>query len=552
LSAGPTDRLRRGLLAGLAAAALASLPGARPASAQDEGPIVFTRPDRETARDIDDAIDRFGDPSPNNRERARDRLFDIGFWAAEALRGTLQERKSQFRTNSLLVLGRLGDARSIPDMRRILPEDDEWPPAVAALMLGRLKDASQPTFEAFRGALESDKKDKKKVAVCLALAKLHRRRGEECVPPLERILDADVANPAVHHAALLALGFFRSRIAEARPDGSGFGPSARIRAALADRDSGMHHSAVLALAMSYNNSFHPIFVDRFLHDGDKEVRLASLLSLGRNRDTETTKLLVRVLEDATANGGEREMAAYLLGRRAADLKAEPAARDSLVAIASAPRSPDLGAACLVALGAVDDPRVPELLRNRLGAPSSTIQAAAAVASIRLRRTEDLQKAQEAILRRLKAPVSDDGAKANMKAAADEIGAILKDREDAAKGLAVKERPVPEWKEADSGDLFTVLERDERQRLFDLVNHRVVQVLGIDGLFPYRPKYDPNEPAEGLGGPGTGGNQLRPRREHSVFFDQYDVRVELARRPYFLPSQDDPDVAPIPIPRESGK
>jgi HEAT repeat protein len=557
LSAGPTDRsgrARRLLLAGLAAAGLVALPAPPRALAdtpEGDGPVVFTRPDRDTARDINDYIDRFGDPSPNNREVARDRLYDIGTWAAEVLRTTLRERKSQFRTNSLLVLGRLGDRRSIPEMRRILGEDDEWPPAVAALMLGRLKDSAEPTFEAFRAALESEKKDKKRVAVCLAMAKLHRRRGEDCVPPLEKVLDADAANPSVHHAALLALGFFRTRIAEPLPDGSGFRPSARVRAALADRDGGMKLSAILALGISYNNSFHQHFVDAF-RDGDRQVRLAALLCLGRSRDAETTQTLVKVLENSESSGTEQRMAAYLLGRRSASLKGDARTLDSLISIVKAPRSPDTAAACLVALGGVDDPRVVELLVPRLGAPSATIQAAAAVAAVRLVRTEDLVTARDGILRRLKVPVSDDGAKADMKAAVEEIGRILKDREDAAKGLPVKERPPLVWQEADSDDLFVVLERDERQRLFDLVNLRVIQVLGIDGLFPYRPVYDPNEPAEGLGGPGTTGASLRPRREHSVFFDQYDVRVELARRPYFLPEQDDPDAVPTPLPRGSGK
>jgi len=534
----------------LAAAGLAAPPAAPPVRAADEGPVFFRKADPQTARDIDDAISLFGDPSPNNRERARDRLFDIGFWAAERLRTTLREKKSQFRTNSLLVLGRLGDRESIPGMRLALADDDEWPPAVAALMLGRLKDAGDPTLAAFRAALLSDKKDKKKTAVCLALAKLHRKRGEDCIPLLEKALDAPAANPSVHCAALLALGFFRSRIAEPLADGSGFQPTARIRAALADRDTGMRLSAILAMSVSYNNSFHPIFVDAFRNDGDHQVRYAALLAVGRNRDPETTRILARVLEDPTANGAESRLAAYLLGRRAATLKGDAATLDLLIGIASNPRSAEVAAACLVALGGVDDPRVADLVVKRLGAPSATIQAGAAMAAVRLVRTEDLARARDGLLRRLQYPVNDDGAKADMKGAADEIARILKDREDAAKGLTPKERSPVSWQEADTEDLFVGLARDERQRLFDLVNFRVVQVLGIDGLFPYRPVYDPNVPAEGLGGPGATGASLRPRREHSVFGEHYDVRVELSRRPYFLPEQDDPDAPTIPLPRET--
>jgi HEAT repeat protein len=517
-----------------------------------EGPVFFREPDPATARDILDAIDLFGDPSPNNRERARDRLFDIGYWSVPRLREALRERKGPFKSNSLLVLGRLGDRRAIPDMRDEVKDDpSEWPPSIAALMLGRLKDDGDATIAAFRAALAAGENDKRRVAVCLALAKLHRKRSPDCLSMLEPTLDARSANPFVHHAALLALGFFRSRVVEALPDGSGFQPSRRFREALSDRekDTGMRLSAILAMALAYNNSFHPLFVNAFQRDGDHQVRLAALLALGRNREPATTALIAAALESTSSNGAEERMAAYLLSRRADLLKGDEKSLNALNRAATASRAPEVAAAAVVALGGVDDPRILPLLIAKLGDRTATVRAAAAVAATRLVASEDLKKAREALQRRLQAAETDESAKADMQMAVAEIEKILKDRDDAAKGLTPKARPPVAWLEADAKDLFLVLGRDERQRLFDFVNHRAIQVLGIDDLFEYRPVYDPTEPAEGLGTTGTTGASLRPKRPGVKYTDQYDVRVEFARRPYFVPEQDDPDAPTVPLPRE---
>ncbi len=552
MSRRPTDL--RGRLAGLglAAALLGAIPGPPPALAGGlgDGPVFFREPDPATARDILDAIDLFGDPSPNNRERARDRLFDIGYWSVPRLMEAVRERKGPFKSNSLLVLGRLGDRRAIQDMRDEVKDDpSEWPPSIAALMLGRLKDDGEPTFAAFRAAMASGENDKRRVAICLALAKLHRKSGAVCLPMLEKTLNERSANPFVHHAALLALGFFRSCVVEALPDGSGFQPSPRFQKALTDKDSGMRHSAILAMALAYNNSFHPLFVKAFKEDGDHQVRLAALLALGRNRDPATTALIAIALESTSSNGAEERMAAYLLSRRTDLLKGDEKSLNALHQAATASRAPEVAAAAVIALGGVDDPRILPLLVAKLGDRTATVRAAAAVAATRLVSSEDLKKAREALQRRLQAGEEDLSAKADMQMAAAEIEKILKDRVDAANGLTPKPRPPVSWLEADARDLFLVLGRDERQRLFDFVNHRAIQVLGIDDLFEYRPVYDPSEPAEGLGATGTTGASLRPKRPGVKYTDQYDVRVELARRPYFLPDQDDPDAPTVPLPRE---
>ena len=556
MSAGPTDRSRRGILLALAAALAAAPSAAAPARAQEApppaGPVFFRNPDAATARDIADAISLFGDPSPNIKEGARNLLHDIGWWSVSRLLDSVKERQGQFRTNAYLVLGRLGDRRAIPALRAEVGESSEWPPAVAALMLGRMRDAEDPTLAAFSAALRPESGNHlRRQAVCLALARLHRLRAPACVPLLRDALAARSANPAVHHAALLALGFFRSSVVEALPDGSGFQPSRPIADALKDRDTGRRHSAVLAMAVSHIDSFHPLFVETYLRDGDRQVRLVALLALGRNRDPATTVLLAKVLESPAAPEEEKQMAAYLLGRRPELLASDPRAFDALVGAVTAPRAPEVAAASLLALASVDDPRVAKLLVSRLAATSATVRAAAAVGSVRLRRDDDLRRVRDEISARLKAGEQDDNARFDMKAAVDEIGAVLRDRADVAAGQQPKPRAAVKWREAEARDLFLEQGRDERQRVFDFVNLRALQVLGIDGVYPYRPSYDPDQPAESLGGVGTKGISVRPDRPvKNEMSDQYDVRVELSRRPYFSPAEDDPDAAPAAVPRET--
>ena len=72
-------------------------------------------------------------------------------------------------------------------------------------------------------------------------------------------------------------------------------------------------------------------------------------------------------------------------------------------------------------------------------------------------------------------------------------------------------------------------------------------VGIDGLYQYRPVLDTDHQPTDIT-PNQAGAGVRTRREHSVFSEPYDVRIELDRRPFFVP-EDDPDVAPVAVPRE---
>lgn len=546
MSSGPTDRRAAALLL---AAALAAAGHPGPARADGtvlpDRPVFFRDPDPATARDIRNAISLFGSPSPSDRERARNTLHDIGYWSVDRpLLEALDSKGAQHRSNAALVLGRLGDPRALGPLRALVTGDaSEWPTSIAALMLGRMRDADDRTLAAYRAAIASERVEKRKIAVALALGKLHRRRGTDAGPLLDQILDTPTPTPFVHYAALLALGFYRSRVAEPLPDGSGYAPSARIRAALADSREGTRLSAVLALAVSRLDGFETVFLEAFRRDGDRDVRRTALLALGKpgdGPDDAVTDLLTSVLESPRTTGEERRTAAYLLS-----LRQDPRSVDALLRVAQSPRAPEVAAMAVVALGGIADPRVPELLAGKLGDRSATIRAAAAVGATRLGGTEDLLRLREALKRKLEQGETDRAARFDMNAAVEEIGRILRDREEAAQGRPVKPRSPPEWMEADATDLFRSLGRSHREAVLDAANARVLQVLGIDSLLEYRPL---NDPLSGSGGGDLGGAS-RFRREHLSHFEAYDLSIELTRRPYYgLEDYPDAEEARPPVPR----
>ncbi len=507
-------------------------------------PVFFRVPDPATSIRIREAVNSFGSPSPSIREKARDDLSDIGYWSVGRLIEATQTMGQQHRSNAILVLGRLGDPRALAPLREaVRDESSEWPPVIAALMLGRMKDADDRTMAAFRDALGSrEKESKRKVAVALALAKLARRRGPDSAALLDQILDKPTPNPFVHYAALLALGFHRSRVAEATADGTGYAPTKLLRDALTAPREGTRLSAVLALALSRLDGLDPVFLVAFETDGDPEVRRAALMALGKPRempDAPTTDLLCRVLQNNSSNQVERETAAYLLA-----LRRDPRSFDALYAMANSNRSTDLAAAAVVALGGLEDRKVPDLLVAKLGHPSATVRAAAGVAAVRLGGTADLQRLREAIARRVQRGEDDTGARTDLRLAVEEIGRILKDREDAAAGRPVAARAPPGWKEAESAGLFFRLGRSHRQALLDLANLRVAQVLGIDSLFEYRPSGEPVPTGSGSGSL-EGGSRFR--REGVKLFEPYDLSVEFRHRPFFT-LEDDPEEARPALPR----
>lgn len=530
-----SDRIRVATLA----IALAASPAIADGTRDPDRPVFFRAPDARTAGAIRDAIHFFGSPSPNIREKARDDLFDIGWWTVERLADTVREGGQGHRSNAILVLGRLGDPRALGPLREAVRSDaaGEWPPTLAALMLGRMRDADDRTLASFREALKSKEIDKRRIGIALALARFARRKGPESAALLEEILDAPAPTPAVHHAALFALGFFRDRVAEPTADGTGLVPRKRFLDALGSSREDVRLSAALALAISRLDVVEDVCRDLLQSDGNPEVKRAALMVLGKPRerpDPKVTDLLVQVLEGTRPSREERDAAAYLLG-----LHRDPRSLDALKAVAGSNRSSDLAAAAVVAIGGIEDPGVPDLLIGKLGHPTPAVCAAAAAAATRLRNPEALQRVRAALARRIQQGVSDSGARADLRLAVEEIGRILKDLEDARAGRPVADRSPPAWSSED----LRRLDRTYRQSLLDLANLRAAQVLNIAWMADYRPPGGPSLP-DGGGGPFDGGS-VGPREVR--LSEPYDLAVEFGHRPLYT-AEDDPDEARPPVPR----
>jgi hypothetical protein len=547
MSAGPTDRRARRVVAAAVLAAAAAVAAPPPAPAADRaagGPVFFRNPDPETARAIRNAIGLFGNPAPSDRERARDALADIGAWSVPPLLEVLREGSAQFRSNATLVLFRLPDRRAPAPLRAAASAEGrgEWPPTLAVLALGRLLDGDPATFRTLAEASSSRDNERRKVAVALAAARLARRHPAEAGAVIDGILDTRSALGDVRDAALLAVGFLPGRTAELGRDGASEVPAAPLRAALKDGSSGTRLSAVLAMAVARRDAFHSHFVEAVRTDGDPQVRNAALLAMGARRDDETTDAVARVLELLRSTAEERATAAHLLARRA-----DARALDALVRTATASSAPDIAAAAVIALGGMGAPRATAVVRSKLSDRNAQVRAAAAVACTRFGAEADLVIARREIEARLVQGEPDVSTRFDMKKAVQEIGAELDDRAARARGEEPPPRKPATWSDSDAGDLARAMERDERDALLDLVNRCVHQVLGVGGLFDYRPGGDPAaaNPDTADGSPYSGG---RPRREHSIHGEAFDLRNELLRRPYF--TRDDlPEMAGVPQPRD---
>jgi len=501
--------------------------------------VFFEKPDAATDKKIRSFIILFGSNAPDDRERARDGLFEIGYWSVRPLLDALtarDDRSVNARCNAVLVLGRLEqaleDVRALPALRAAVVSDgSENPAAFAALVLGRLRDGE--ALGPFRDALAERKRESLKTAVLVALGRLARVRGDEAATLLEQAVDRRTSVPLQREAAMLALGLFPRRVAVVSADGAGEVPAPRVRGALEDGSAGMRLSAVLALALSRRDDFYDVFLRVYRDDSDRQVRRAALLALARRRDPATTDVLGDALESTGAGIEVRRMAAYLLAARR-----DPAALKRLIGVATAASKPELAAAAVVALGGIPEDRAVSLVLGKLDDRSATVRAAAAVGATRFPRTADLLRAVDRLNERLRAGEQDEAARADMTLSRRIVEHELDDRALEAAGQP-RRPPLPPqpWTEADAEDLLGLLGRDETQALLDLVNLRVRQVLGVEGLPAYR-----SPDATLISG------KDRIQREHAVYSDERDLLRELQRRPYYT-LEDLPDWARPPIPRE---
>jgi hypothetical protein len=202
---------------------------------------------------------------------------------------------------------------------------------------------------------------------------------------------------------------------------------------------------------------------------------------------------------------------------------------------------------VLALAGLDDPRARDVIFSKLSDRNATVRAAAAIALTRLKTMEELSRARVAIAKRLEVGEPDPKCKFDLQLAADEIVKSMRDIQDRAQGIEPKPRPAPPWEEADAKDLFQSLGRTHRERVFDFVNARARQVLGVASLLDDRPRGEPDFSTPTFDGQGGGGSGRRAMRDNGAIGEPRDLEVELLRRPYFAP-EDDPEAAPAAVPK----
>ena len=84
-------------------------------------PIVFTKPDIESKREIEDLVGNngIGSGTREARSAARRRLHDIGRWTVPPLRKLAVKANAGSRVpmNAIMALARIGDPECLPDLR---------------------------------------------------------------------------------------------------------------------------------------------------------------------------------------------------------------------------------------------------------------------------------------------------------------------------------------------------------------------------------------------------------------------------------------------------
>jgi len=137
------------ILSGLAAVAVVRAEGeSDPGSAKsgdtgatDEPLIIFSTPDKVSARTISDLVKKLKAGTRSERSERRARLNDYGPWAttrlAEALAGKRADGSNVARMGAAICITEIGDPSGLPALRRALEDEDRWVRRTATLALGR-------------------------------------------------------------------------------------------------------------------------------------------------------------------------------------------------------------------------------------------------------------------------------------------------------------------------------------------------------------------------------------------------------------------------------
>lgn len=530
----------------LIASALLALLGAPGASADggDAPPEVFFRePDRDTAARIGELISQMATGSVLDRTKSRRALESIGYWSVNPLADALADMEPPRQTAAVLVLDAIADARAVPALRAAVARETShrYIAAFAALSLGRFRDAA--SLDALRAASRTTKSmDMLKAAVPFAAAKIRTDEAREIV--LERARQPGAREP-VRSAALLALGFF--------PDAaivSGHKPGPELAAGLASKRRGEREAAVLAFVMASaaHGDVSAFLRNLLAAEPAPDVADAILLGLSRSPHADVTELLA---ETATRQGDDdvREFAADLLLDRV-----DAATKARVMKLAQGASSARLRAACVLALGPLEDEDAARLVTDRLTDNAPLVRAAAAVALTRRKAPGAREAGLAAIEPRLRQGEGNDDVRENL---------------ENARAILSGERTEVRWKDLGGSTLFSDMSLGYERRLLRAVNLRAMACLDLAKIHNLQtdveiattgppssgggdgPRGGGADGGAGEGGegegpgdggaPGSGGLPLpggggsegaSAVARTSQYQELRDLKVELLRRPYF--------------------
>jgi hypothetical protein len=501
------------------------------------GDVFFRDPDKETASQIALLISRMATGSVQDRSKARAELESIGYWSVEPLIDAATRLEPPIRCASILVLDTIGDRRAVDALRSLVTKETSHPyiAGFSALSLGRFHDAG--AVDVLRAALKTTKSaDMLKAAAPFALAKIRTPEARDlCV---ERASAKDLKEPA-KSAGLLALGFFP----ESAMAPNGTSPGKDLAAGLASKRRGEQQAALLGflVASSAHGDAKQTLKEILAAETAPEVAAVALIGLSRSNDADVTELLAQT---AARQGDDRvrELAADLLVDRV-----DAATRPVVIQIAHTATSARLRAACVLALGRLEDDDARRLVMEKMADRAPLVRAAAAVALTRRNVAGAREPALAAIELRLKhAETNED----------------VRDDLEKARSILAGERSDVRWTEVGPEVIFSEMPLTYVQRLLRAVNQRFmacidlakIQNLQTDSeIAPSGPPPMPgNGPSGGEAEPGGGdpqppappgepppqpsdGPAVPGVARTSQYQELRDLKVELVKNPYFGPS-----------------
>jgi len=441
-----------------AAALLLAAPAGRASADGDpveEAPsrLFFREADADTTVRISELISKMPTNSVSDRTRARRELEAIGYWAVDPLVDAVIKREAPFRCDAILVLDALRDRRAVEALRAVVLKEaaQQYVSGFAALALGRFHDAG--AVEVFRAALRSPKSmDMFRAAAPFALVKIHTSEARELV--IDRVRVPGAKDPA-RTAALLSLGFFP----EAALAGDGVRPGLDLMVGLASKSRGERQAALLAflVAAQARGDSKPFLREHLATERAPDVARICLIGLSRSPDADVTELLAKTVERQGAQS-VRETAADLLVDRV-----DAAAKPSIMQTARVATSARLRAACVLALGRLDDEDARRLVVEKLVDQSPLVRAAAAVALTRAHAPASRIEGLAAVEARIKRGESNEEVRANL---------------EKARSLLAGERSDVQWTRVGPDDVFAEMSFTYVQRLMREVNLRLMASLDL--------------------------------------------------------------------------